>query len=107
VILYDIRTNEKAIELKLPEEIEVKGQSVPVQQVSFSNKGYHLAVSWKGFRTCRIYSIHKQNHFADVSLIQPIVDHAFDKYGQYLATSDGTRIQVFYFKDFALPVADF
>ena len=54
VLLYDIRTQEKAIEFDGP-------LATPVRQLLFSNKGYHLAVSWDGSDICRVYQMHKQN----------------------------------------------
>ena len=51
--------------------------------------------------------MHKQNAFVDVRHEKPILCHTFDHFGQYLATSDGARMQVFYFRDFMQPVAVF
>jgi pre-mRNA-processing factor 19 len=44
VVIYDIRTQDKAITLDGP----VKGTtSTAVSQIRFSNKGFHLAVAWE------------------------------------------------------------
>lgn len=52
--------------------------------------------------------MHKENHFFDVKHSAGVVkSFAFDHYGQFLVTSDGVEIQVFYFRDFTTPVAVF
>jgi len=41
----------------------------------------------------------------DVKHASPVQSFAFDNYGQYLVTSDGKRVQVFYFRDYTVPIA--
>lgn len=75
--------------------------------MQFSNKGYHFGASWKGHNTVRVYSLHKQNTFVEIAHERPVLNFAFDKFGVYLATSDGHKIKVFYFRDFSVPIASF
>jgi WD40 repeat protein len=76
-----------------------------VSELRFSNKGYHLAVTWHGFSMCRVYSMHKQNQFVDIDVQSAITAIEFDHYGQYLAIASKDDVRVFYFRDFDKPVA--
>ena len=79
VVIYDIRTQEKAITLEGP----VKGSTTTaISQIQFSNKGFHLAVAWEEQDICRVYSMHKQNQFVDVKMQDVAVQSiCFDHYG--------------------------
>ena len=78
-----------------------------VSELKFSNKGFHLAASWKENNICRVYSMHKQNQFADVVMSDSseVKSICFDYYGQYLGVSNDKDIQIFYFRDFSAPLA--
>ena len=62
-------------------------------------------MSWSGQEICRVFSMHKQNQFVDIKHEKAVQSFAFDNFGQYLMTSDGSKIQVFYFRDFTAPIA--
>lgn len=62
-------------------------------------------MSWSGQDICRVYSMHKQNQFVDIKHGKAVQSFAFDNYGQFLMTSDESRIQVFYFRDFTAAIA--
>jgi hypothetical protein len=49
--------------------------------------------------------MHKQNQFVDIKHETAVQSFAFDNFGQYLITSDGSKIHVFYFRDFTVPIA--
>lgn len=59
VIIYDIRTQEKAISLDGPNSSSVKN-------IQFSNKGFQIAVCWENSDICRVYSLHKQCEFVEI-----------------------------------------
>lgn len=81
VIIYDIRTQEKAITLNGPIK-EGASTFTGVRQIQFSNKGFHLAVAWEDQDICRVYSMHKQNQFVDVKMQGlPVQSICFDHYG--------------------------
>lgn len=97
--IYDIRNQEKAVSLEGP-------KSIPVHEIKFSNKGFHMAATWEGHDICRVYSMHKQNQFVDVVMGgSPVQSIGFDYYGQYLAVGSLGEIQIFYYRDFAAPLA--
>ena len=102
VNIYDIRTPEElAIQLAGPLN-NLNGKTTPVRNIQFSNKGFHVAAIWEDQDVCRVYSLHKSCEFADIKHDnRSVLSIAFDFYGQYLATSDGQRIRIYYYRDYS------
>ena len=74
------------MELQGPSQTEVK-------KIIFSNKGTYLSAAWRDNDICRIYSLHKQCQFTDISHPAPVSDISFDHYGGYLLTSAANRVE--------------
>lgn len=87
----------------------------PINRIVFSNKGIHMAVSWEGCNTVRVYSLHKQCSFVDIkheasgddASSSAVKTFVFDYYGHYLFTSAGSKVRAYYFKDFNNALAVF
>ena len=96
--VYDIRTREQAMELVGP-----KSQ---VSQLVFSNKGFHLAATWKDQDICRVYQLHKDCEYIDIiHQGNPVKSVSFDVYGIYFLTCAGNKTQIFYYRDYANQIA--
>ena len=101
VVIYDLRTQELAIELEAP-------AARPVSRIEFSNKGMYLAVSWQNADFMRVYSLHKQCAYVDITAPGCSFDtFAFDRFGQFLLVSAGNNIRAFYYRDFTAAIANF
>ena len=60
ILVYDVRDMVLAREIEAPVNTAVKN-------IVFSNKGIFLAASWEGHEACRVYSLHKDFAFAEIS----------------------------------------
>ena len=100
VLIYDIR------DLKAPTELEPPKEGTPVSKLTFSNKGVYLAAAWEGLDLCRVYSLHKECAFTDLSHAGKVVSSlAFDAYGGFLMTSADQEVRLFHYKNWKEPFA--
>lgn len=98
VLIYDIR------DLKAPTELEPPKEGNPVSKLAFSNKGVYLAATWEGLDLCRVYSLHKECAFTDLSHAGKVVSSlAFDAYGGFLMTSADQEVRLFHYKNWKEP----
>ena len=58
-----------------------------------------MAASWDDFSSCRIYMLHKECQFTELSLdSSPITSLDFDQYGGFLLISSADKVAVTCYK---------
>jgi len=67
-----------------------------------------MAVIWENCAICRIFSLHKNCEASDVERkgAKQMTTFTFDFFGQYIFTADNEKVQAYYYKDFATPIAE-
>jgi len=98
--VYDIRDQKVAMQLAGEFPQTDANTSSEVTNITFSNKGLYMAATFANQDICRVYSLHKQCAFTDISHGgNPINSIAFDVYGGYLATSAGKHVGLYHYRN--------
>ena len=103
IMIYDIRDMVMAHQLDEPQ-----GNNVAVNKIEFSNKGVFMAACWNELPICRVYSLHKQFAFSEISFQEvnlPVTTLSFDTFGGFLAIGTTQSVTISSYKNWKKTLA--